>query len=67
MTKNELIEELQKIKGNPTVAIGVKQVWGRECFTLTSITPLYRHDGHKVDIEPCIIEITHDKVKPYVD
>jgi len=57
MTKNELIEELQKVEGNPQISIAIDRSWGKECYSAIRVIPLYKHDGHKVDVEPCIIEI----------
>lgn len=61
MNKEELIAELQKIKGNPQIAIGINTAWGKECRAVSGITPLNNHDGHKVDSEPCILEINCDR------
>lgn len=61
MNKEELIAELQKIEGNPQIAIGINAAWGKECRVVSGITPLYNHDGHKVDSEPCILEINCDR------
>lgn len=61
MNKEELIAELQKIKGNPQIAIGINTAWGKECRVVSGITPLYNHDGHKVDSEACILEINCDR------
>ena len=58
MNKEELIAELQKIKGNPVISIGINESWGKISYPVISVTPLYAHDGHKVDSEPCIFEIT---------
>ena len=49
MTKEELIAELQKIEGNPTIGIGLNKAWGKYCLAISGITPLYNHDGHKVE------------------
>ena len=64
MTKNELIEELQKVEGNPQISIGIDTVWGKQSFVASGITPLYQHDNHKVDSDACILEINcEDKRK----
>lgn len=60
MTKNELIEALQKVEGNPQIVIGINKSWGKECHAVTSFTPLYKHDGHKVDSNACIFEVNCD-------
>lgn len=57
MTKNELIEELQKIEGNPIISIGINKSWGKLSLSVSSITPLYNHDGHKVESSPSIFEL----------
>ena len=57
MTKNELIEELQKVEGNPQISIAIDRSWGKESYSAIRVTPLYKHDGHKVDVELYIIEI----------
>ena len=57
MTKNELIEALQKVEGNPIISIGINESWGKCSYAVTDVTPLYRHDGHKVENNPCIFEI----------
>ena len=41
MTKNELIEELQKIKGNPQITIAIDRAWGKESYSAVRVTPLY--------------------------
>lgn len=58
MRKEDLIAELQKINGNPVISIGINESWGKISYPVTSVTPLYGHDGHKVDSEPSIFEIT---------
>lgn len=58
MRKEDLIAELQKINGNPIISIGINESWGKISYPVTSVTPLYAHDGHKVDSEPNIFEIT---------
>ena len=57
MTKNELIEALQKVEGNPQISIAIDGVWGKESYSAIRVTPLYKHDGHKVDPNACIFEI----------
>ena len=57
MTKNELIEELQKIEGNPLISIGINKSWGKMSLLVSGITPLYNHDGHKVESCPSIFEL----------
>lgn len=57
MTKNELIEELQKVEGNPQITIAVDRAWGKESYSAVRVTPLYEHYGHKVDPNACIFEI----------
>ena len=37
MNKEELIAELQKIKGNPQIAIGINTAWGKECRAVSGI------------------------------
>ena len=49
MTKNELIAELQKIEGDPVIGIGIDKSWGKLSLPVTGVTPLYQHDGHKVN------------------
>jgi hypothetical protein len=58
MRKEDLIAELQKINGNPVISIGINESWGKISYPVISVTPLYAHDGHKVDSEPSIFEIT---------
>ena len=60
MTKNELIEELQKVEGNPQISIAIDRTWGKESYSIVRVTPLYNHDGHKVDSNACIFEINAD-------
>ena len=57
MTKNELIEELQKVEGNPQISIAIDGTWGKESYSTIRVTPLYKHDSHKVDLNACIFEI----------
>ena len=57
MTKNELMEALQKVEGNPIISIGINESWGKCSYAVTGVTPLYKHDGHKVDPNACIFEI----------
>lgn len=57
MTKNELIEALQKIEGNPQISVGIDKAWGKESHVVTHITALHRHDGHKVEQDTCILEV----------
>ena len=57
MTKNELIAELQKIEGNPQISIAIDGTWGKESYSAVRVTPLYKHDGHKVDPNACIFEV----------
>ena len=57
MTKNELIEELQKVEGNPQISIAIDKSWGKISYSAIYVTPLYKHDGHKVDSNACILEI----------
>lgn len=57
MTKNELIEELQKVEGNPQISIAIDRTWGKESYFPIRVTPLYKHDSHKVDPNACIFEI----------
>ena len=57
MTKDELIEALQKIEGNPQISVGIDKAWGKESHVVTHITALYRHDGHKVEQDTCILEV----------
>lgn len=57
MTKNELIEELQKVEGNPQISIAIDGTWGKESYSAVRVTPLYKHDGHKVDPNACIFEV----------
>jgi hypothetical protein len=64
MTKNELIEELQKIEGNPIISIGINKSWGKLSLSVSSITPLYNHDGHKVESSPNIFELNCDDNNP---
>lgn len=33
MTKNELIEELQKVEGNPQISIAIDRSWGKESYS----------------------------------
>lgn len=60
MRKEDLIAELQKINGNPVISIGINKPWGKISYPVINVTPLYAHDGHKVDSEPIIFEITAD-------
>ena len=57
MTKNELIEELQKVEGNPQISIAIDRTWGKESYSAVRVTSLYNHDGHKVDPNACIFEV----------
>lgn len=57
MTKNELIEALQKVEGNPQITIAIDRAWGKESYSAARVTPLYKHYGHKVDPNACIFEI----------
>lgn len=63
MTKNELIEELQKVEGNPQISIAIDRTWGKETYSTVRVTPLYKHDGHKVDPNACIFEINAEIIK----
>ena len=64
MRKADLITELQKINGNPVISIGINTSWGKISYPVISVTPLYAHDGHKVNSEPSIFEITvEDKLE----
>lgn len=64
MRKEDLIAELQKIEGNPVISIGINTSWGKISYPVISVTPLYAHDGHKVNSEPSIFEITaEDKLE----
>ena len=67
MTKNELIEELQKIEGNPIVSIGINKSWGKMSLPVSGITPLYNHDGHKVESSPSIFELNCDDNNPMTE
>ena len=57
MTKSELIEELQKVEGNPQITIAIDRTWGKENYSAVRVTPLYKHYGHKVDPNAFIFEI----------
>ena len=57
MTKNELIEALQKVEGNPQISIAIDRSWGKETYSAIGVTLLYNHDGHKVDPNACIFEV----------
>ena len=57
MTKNELIETLQKIEGNPQITIAIDRTWGKESYSAVRVPPLYKHYGHKVDPNAFIFEI----------
>lgn len=57
MTKSELIEELQKVEGNPQITIAIDRTWGKESYSVVRVTPLYKHYGHKVDPNAFIFEI----------
>ena len=67
MTKNELIEELQKIEGNPIISIGINKSWGKMSLPVSGITPLYNHDGHKVESSPSIFELNCDDNNPMTE
>lgn len=67
MTKNELIEELQKIEGNPIISIGINKSWGKLSLSVNGITPLYNHDGHKVESSPSIFELNCDDNNPMTE
>ena len=67
MTKNELIEELQKIEGNPIVSIGINKSWGKMSLPVSGITPLYNHDGHKVESNPSTFELNCDDNNPMTE
>lgn len=67
MTKNELIEELQKIEGNPIISIGINKSWGKLSLSISGITPLYNHDGHKVESSPSIFELNCDDNNPMTE
>lgn len=67
MTKNELIEELQKIEGNPIISIGINKSWGKLSLPVSGITPLYNHDGHKVESSPSIFELNCDDNNPMTE
>ena len=53
----ECVEALQKVEGNPIISIGINESWGKCSYAVTGITPLYCHDGYKVENNPCIFEI----------
>ena len=57
MTKNDLIEALQKVEGNPQITIAIDRAWGKESYSAVRVTPLYKHYDHKVDPNACIFEI----------
>lgn len=67
MTKNELIEKLQKIEGNPIISIGINKSWGKMTLPVSGITPLYNHDGHKVESSPSIFELNCDDNNPMTE
>lgn len=67
MTKNELIEELQKIKGNPQISIAIDRTWGKESYSAIKVTPLYNHCGHKVDPEACIFEVNAEATPEQIE
>ena len=67
MTKNELIEKLQKIEGNPIISIGINKSWGKLSLPISGITPLYNHDGHKVESSPSIFELNCDDNNPMTE
>lgn len=67
MTKNELIDELQKIEGNPIISVGINKSWGKLSLPVSGITPLYNHDGHKVEASPCIFELNCDDNNPMTE
>ena len=67
MTKNELIEELQKIEGNPIISIGINKSWGKMSLPVSGITPLYNHDGHKVESSPSIFELNCNDNNPMTE
>ena len=67
MTKNELIEELQKIEGNPIISIGINKSWGKLSLPVSGITPLYNHDSHKVESSPSIFELNCDDNNPMTE
>lgn len=64
MTKEELIAELQKIEGNPIISVGIKKAWGKYCFGINGVTPLYNHDGHKIE-DVSILELNADDNHPF--
>lgn len=63
MRKEELIAELQKIEGNPTISIGINESWGKLSLSIDGIIQLFQHDGHKVESSPCILEISCNVVR----
>ena len=66
MNKEELIAELQKIEGNPVIGIGLHKAWGKYTLGITGITPLYNHDGHKVE-GVSILEINAEDAQPITE
>lgn len=66
MTKEELIAELQKIEGNPVIGIGLNKAWGKYSLGISGITPLYNHDGHKVE-GVSILEINAEDGHPFTE
>jgi hypothetical protein len=66
MNKEELIAELQKIEGNPVIGIGLNKAWGKYTLGISGITPLYNHDGHKVE-GVSILEINAEDAQPITE
>ena len=66
MTKEELIAELQKIDGDPVIGIGIDKAWGKLSLPVTGVTPLYQHDGHKVN-EVNVFEINCEDNHPITE
>ena len=66
MRKEELIAELQKIDGNPIISIGLNKAWGKYSLGISGITPLYNHDGHKVE-DVSILEINAEDAQPITE
>ena len=66
MRKEELIAELQKIEGNPVIGIGLNKAWGKYTLGISGITPLYNHDGHKVE-GVSVLEINAEDAQPMTE
>lgn len=66
MKKSELIEQLNKIDGDPDICIGIDKSWGKESLNLTGVIPLYSHEGHKVN-DAVLVELNCQAIRPMTE